>query len=81
MAVGAAFLLLVMVPLMILPLWALIDLVGQPADAFGHAGPSQLVWALIIIFVGLIGPIVYLTIGKSQLRGDAGRHGDVGVAG
>ena len=29
-------------------------------------GESKLMWGLIIVFVGMLGPIVYLTIGREK---------------
>ena len=29
-------------------------------------GESKLMWGLIIVFVGMLGPIVYLTIGREE---------------
>ena len=29
-------------------------------------GESKLMWGLLIVFVGMLGPIVYLTIGREE---------------
>ncbi|MEI6449615.1 MAG: ATP-binding cassette domain-containing protein [Actinomycetes bacterium] len=42
--------------------WALIDLARRPADRV--AGGSRLVWLLLCLFVQLIGPALYLVIGR-----------------
>lgn len=71
MFVGLAlFPVLVIVPLGLL-IWALIDLVGRPADAWARSGQNQLVWALVVVFVGFIGPILYLAIGRPRLQAAA----------
>ncbi len=42
--------------------WALIDLARRPADQV--AGGSRLVWLLLCLFVQLIGPVLYLVVGR-----------------
>jgi hypothetical protein len=44
-----------------LEIFALVDLVKTPKTR----GPKW-VWALIILFVNMIGPIVYLTVGRER---------------
>jgi hypothetical protein len=56
MLAGVAFLVL-----------AMIDLVRRPARAWEASGHNQLVWALIVVFVGFIGPILYLAIARPAL--------------
>ncbi len=29
-------------------------------------GDSKLMWGLIIVFIGLLGPILYLTVGREE---------------
>lgn len=60
----AAFVLLVM---------ALVDLVRRPADVWVESGQNQLVWALIVIFVGVVGPLLYLVIARPILDGASSR--------
>jgi ABC-2 type transport system ATP-binding protein len=42
--------------------WALIDLARRPADRV--AGGSRLLWLLLCLFVQLIGPALYLVVGR-----------------
>ena len=42
--------------------FALYDLVKRTRVR----GGSKLVWGLVIVFVGIIGPILYLTIGREE---------------
>ena len=42
--------------------WALIDLARRPAHQV--AGGSRLVWLLLCLFVQLIGPLLYLVVGR-----------------
>ena len=55
-----------LIPLVILELSlmiiALVDLIGRDKVR----GDSKIVWALIIIFFSLIGPIVYLIGGRGE---------------
>jgi len=42
--------------------WALLDLAKRPADRV--AGGSRLLWLLLCLFVQLIGPLIYLAVGR-----------------
>jgi predicted membrane-bound dolichyl-phosphate-mannose-protein mannosyltransferase len=46
-----------------LMVFALIDLEREERRV---RGGSKVVWALIIVFVNVIGPIVYLTVGRED---------------
>lgn len=69
MAVGGLSALIMLVSLagLALLIVALVDLVKRPADAWARSGHNQLVWALIVVFVGFIGPILYLLIARPAL--------------
>lgn len=43
---------------------ALVDLVKRPASAWERIGQNQIVWALIVVFVWLVGPVLYLLIAR-----------------
>ena len=66
------------IPLLIiipgLTIWALIDLLRRPASEWSDAGQERLVWALVVVLVGVIGPVLYLTLGRSML--DAAQTND-----
>jgi len=65
---GVGFLVgLVMLTGLVLLVMALVDLVRRPAETWEASGHNQLVWALIVIFVGLIGPLLYLLIAPPAL--------------
>ncbi|MEL7156425.1 MAG: PLDc N-terminal domain-containing protein [Actinomycetota bacterium] len=57
--------------LAILPLglliWALIDLLRRPSWAWPASDQQQIVWVLVVLLVGLIGPIVYMVVAKPKL--------------
>lgn len=71
MFLGAAFL-VVLVPLagLVLLVMALVDLARRPAEQWEASGHNQLVWVLIVILVGFLGPLLYLLIARPAL--DAG---------
>lgn len=56
---------------------ALVDLVKRPADLWKESGQNQLVWALVVIFVGVIGPVLYLMVARPALDAAANRIGSV----
>ncbi|HUZ00988.1 MAG TPA: PLD nuclease N-terminal domain-containing protein [Thermomicrobiaceae bacterium] len=59
--------LLLLAPLAVIELgllvWALYDLTRPERRVKGN---SKLVWALVIIFVGTLGPLVYLLAGREE---------------
>ncbi len=52
----------------ILTIVALIDLLRRPASEWTAAGQDRLVWALVVILVAFVGPVLYLTLGRSKLK-------------
>jgi hypothetical protein len=66
---GLFFVLFILFALVSLGLliWALTDLLRRPTSDFTHSGQDRLLWALVVVFVGLIGPILYLTIARPKL--------------
>ena len=63
----AAFMLLVSLVGLGLLLVALVDLVKRPADAWVRSGQNQIVWALVVVFLGFVGPVLYLLIARPAL--------------
>jgi hypothetical protein len=59
--------LLLIVPIIVIQLglliWALYDLTRPTRRV---KGDSKVVWALIIIFINLIGPILYFLVGREE---------------
>ncbi len=73
------FTLLVVLPAiagLVLLIWALVDLLQRPQDQWVASGQDRLVWALVVIFVGLIGPLLYLLIARPKLEGQGVAHAD-----
>jgi ABC-2 type transport system ATP-binding protein len=68
----AATIALVLIPLLVLQLglmlYALYDLFGEDRRV---RGDSKIMWALIIAFVNVIGPLVYFFVGRDDSRGAA----------
>ena len=65
--VVAAFIMLFSLVGLGLLLVALVDLVRRPADVWARSGHSQIVWVLVVVFVGFIGPMLYLLIARPAL--------------
>ena len=63
----SASLLLILLPLVVIELglvvFSLVDLFKSERRVLGD---NKVVWALIIVLVGTIGPIVYLLAGRKQ---------------
>ncbi|MBT8164099.1 MAG: hypothetical protein HKO63_11970 [Acidimicrobiia bacterium] len=54
-------------------LFALVDLLKQSSEAWEESGQSQLLWALVVIFVWLIGPVLYLLVARPALAAASAR--------
>ena len=63
---NASLLLAVVLPLILIEIgllvWAIVDLVRRERVR----GGSKLLWALIIIFISTLGPIIYLVWGREE---------------
>ena len=58
---------LIMLAGLVLLIVALVDLVRRPTEEWAPSGHNQLVWALVVVFVGFIGPMLYLLIARPAL--------------
>ncbi len=62
------FLLIVIVlPLVFFHLWALIDVLRTPMGVWNAAEQNQVLCPVVVLFLSLIGPVLYLTIARPQL--------------
>jgi hypothetical protein len=70
MAVGGvgALIALVMLAGLALLVMALVDLVRRPTEIWASSGHNQLVWALLVVFVAFVGPLLYLLIARPALE-------------
>ena len=59
---------LVMLAGLVLLVMALVDLVRRPTETWESSGHNQLVWALIVVFVAFLGPLLYLLIARPALE-------------
>jgi hypothetical protein len=57
----------ILIPILVIQLgllvWALYDLTRPERKV---KGDSKVVWALIIIFINIIGPILYFLVGREE---------------
>jgi phospholipase D-like protein len=51
---------------LVLVVFALVDLLRPERRV---AGGNKLVWALVILLIGTIGPLVYLLVGRREAEG------------
>ncbi len=54
-------------PLLIFHFWALLDLLKTSTSQWERAEQNQLVWAIVIIVLFAIGPILYVTMARPKL--------------
>jgi hypothetical protein len=72
--VGGGFVLLfllffgVMVVGTVFWIWCLIDVLRRPDQEYVAAGQNKIVWLLLVLFVHLIGGLLYLFIARPQLE-------------
>jgi hypothetical protein len=66
-AAAAELVLLLVLIIPVLTIVALVDLLRRPASAWELSDENQAVWALVVIFLAVIGPILYLTIARPKL--------------
>lgn len=71
MAVGELIVVLFLLLFAVIPfallVYALIDLVRRPAHQWEAAEQSQVVWVLVVLLIGCIGPVIYLLVAKPKL--------------
>ena len=48
-------------------LWPLVDAVSRPESQWQRADQSKIVWVMLIIFLGLLGSVLYLAIARPAL--------------
>jgi heme/copper-type cytochrome/quinol oxidase subunit 2 len=70
MGIGLVFLFLLVFGLLGFGLWiwALVDAVQRSDADWEQAGQNKLVWVLILIFLGVIGALVYLVVARPRLE-------------
>ena len=54
-------------PLMVFYLWALVDALRTPASVWEAAEQNQLLWVGVMIFVSLLGAVLYVLIARPRL--------------
>ena len=65
--IGLSLVLLVLLPLAAFYVWTLIDALRTPAAVWERAGQNQLLWVGVIVFVSLLGAILYVFVARPQL--------------
>jgi hypothetical protein len=58
-----AFLMVVAIASLVLWVWALVDAIQVPNDSMYRSG-TKLVWVLVIVFLQVIGAVIYLVVGR-----------------
>lgn len=59
---------LVAIPLFLWWLYVLIEAVRTPASQWAAADQSQVVHVLLMVFLGIVGTVLYLTIARPRMR-------------
>lgn len=77
MAAGAFFALFLFfaLPLFVFHIWALIDVLRTPTGVWEETGQNQLLWGVVVLFLSLLGPILYVILARPALveaRGTGG---------
>ena len=58
---------LMVVPLFVFHIWAIVDLLKMPTTAWEKAEQNEIVWAIVVLALAFVGPILYLVIARPQL--------------
>jgi Phospholipase_D-nuclease N-terminal len=62
-----AFLMILAIASFAVWIWALVDAIQVPDDSMYRSG-TKLVWVLVIVFLQVIGAVIYFAIGRPQRR-------------
>lgn len=62
----AAMFAFLLAPLILL-VFAVVDLVQRSDAEWSTAGQDRLTWLLVTLFVGLVGPVLYLVVARPKL--------------
>jgi Phospholipase_D-nuclease N-terminal len=49
-------------------IWSLVDALVIPDQRWIAAGQSKLLWVLLIVFLGLLGSLLYVVMPRPELR-------------
>ena len=60
-----------LIPLLIIQLTLLIIAIVDLVKRERVTGDNKIVWALVIIFINMIGPIIYLLVGRKEKFDDS----------
>ena len=66
-------LLVVLLGLFVFHIWAIVDVVRTPPAAWTAAAQNQVLWAVLVIFLSFIGPLLYVLIARPQLQAAGGQ--------
>lgn len=73
MTVGFMGLILpIMLGLFVFHIWALVDALRTPASVWNAAEQNQVLWVIVVLFLSLLGPVLYLLIARPQLQAAGG---------
>ena len=54
-------------PLMVLPVWGIVDAAMRPDDVWAAAGQNKIVWVLVQIFLWALGAVIYFVLIRPKL--------------
>ena len=67
MIAGPELVILLVLAFPVLTIWALIDMIRRPRESFEAAGRSLVVWAVLVVLVPVVAPVLYLSIIRREL--------------
>jgi uncharacterized membrane protein len=71
-----AFITILAIASLVVWIWALVDAIQVPDDSMYRAG-TKLVWVLVIVFLQVIGAVIYFAIGRPAMRPAPPRPGEL----
>lgn len=66
---------LLTLPILILHLWALADVLRTPLGVWTAAEQNQFLWAVVVLLVTVVGPVLYLVIARPRLIAAGSQRG------
>lgn len=67
--------------MIVLFIWGLIDCLRYPDQAWDAVGQQKIVWILVIVLVGCLGPLLYFFIPRPKLKAWKESGGGAGYGG
>lgn len=66
--IGVGIAVLVVLAIPVLMVATLVDMLRRPAGEWDEAGQNQLLWVLLVVFLTVIGVVLYVAVARPRLE-------------